>query len=373
MKLLLIEDDSEFIDDLKEVVQEKGLATEKPLATGFAGAIEKIKSFQPDVVILDIFEDPLDEGKAEGAKSLDFIRNKSFRPVIVYSARPERVEGEHEKHDLVHYVKKAAGHEELVEKLKKIRPYVDSLKSVEEYVRNTFSSVMDEVVPYMLRVYGDEDGKRLSAAIRQAARRRLAAQMDELSEEGEKLAPWEQYIFPPISEEIRLGDILKKKNSESREPHVFRLVLTPSCDLEKHGDRRKVENALVSRCCSIKKGLRKAINVQTVSANNKEETREKIRKSFLSLGHSNGIIPLPKLPDIIPSMAADLRNLQLTPVDKIEGLSSSGKTKYERIASLDSPFRELVSWAYMQIAGRPGLPERDFDTWVDEIFEEFDS
>lgn len=58
-------------------------------------------------------------------------------------------------------------------------------------------------------------------------------------------------------------------------------------------------------------------------------------------------------------MAANLRKLELIAVDEI--------VDYERIASLDSPFREMVSWAYMQIAGRPGLPERDFDAWYKEI------
>ena len=62
-------------------------------------------------------------------------------------------------------------------------------------------------------------------------------------------------------------------------------------------------------------------------------------------------------------MAADLRDLQFIPVEDI-GLSEK---PYLRIASIDSPFRELLSWAYLQTACRPGLPDRDWDSWGDEI------
>ena len=42
---------------------------------------------------------------------------------------------------------------------------------------------------------------------------------------------------------------------------------------------------------------------------------------------------------------------------------------YVRVASVDSPFREMVAWAYMQVAARPGLPERNWDAWADEVFQ----
>ena len=63
-------------------------------------------------------------------------------------------------------------------------------------------------------------------------------------------------------------------------------------------------------------------------------------------------------------MIADLRDLQLIDLSKI-GVGTD--TQYERVASLDNPLRELVAWAYMRSSARPGLPDRDFDSWVDEI------
>jgi hypothetical protein len=37
------------------------------------------------------------------------------------------------------------------------------------------------------------------------------------------------------------------------------------------------------------------------------------------------------------------------------------------VASVDSPFRELVSWAYMHVDCRPGLPVRRLDEWCQQM------
>lgn len=74
------------------------------------------------------------------------------------------------------------------------------------------------------------------------------------------------------------------------------------------------------------------------------------------------MLPFPKFGTKIPTMAADLRQLELIPFAEIVD-----ENYYRRIASIDSPFRELISWAYMQTACRPGLPDRNVDEWCDEI------
>ena len=363
MKLLFVEDEPESIEPLMDLIREEGLVEQDPHVKKFEEAIKAIKDIRPDVVILDLFDGSLSDRKDEGSKSLDFIRREHFCPVIVYSALPEIIEDK--KHPFVHYVKKGSGSEKLaLEKLREIEPHISVLKDVEQYVYETYSSAISEVVPYAFNVY-DGSEQRVDV-VKRAARRRLAARMDELLSDEDKLASWEQYIFPPISKEIRLGDVLKEKIYNGNDaPGTFRIVLTPSCDLVKYGDKRKVDNVLVSRCCSIKEGLKNAINLgENITRKHKDRI-----KSFLSHGHSNGIIPLPPLKDRIPLIAANLRDLQLIPADEIETSNSPATVKYARIASLDSPFREMVSWAYLEIAGRPGLPDRDLDEWIEEILE----
>ena len=374
-KLLFVEDDPDTIESLKELVEKEGLLEQEPMVTNFEKAIDTIKDFRPDVVILDLFDgDPL-SGKSEGWKFLDFIRDEHFCPVIVYSAMPE--EPEDKKHPLIYYVKKGSRSERLVLKeLREIEPHIGVLREVEEYVYKTYSSTVSTVVPYAFDIY-DENDQRVDV-VKRAARRRLAAQVDELLSKDDKLASWEQYIFPPISEEFRLGDVLRKKACDSSTPEAFRIVLTPSCDLQRYGGERKVEEVLVSRCCPMKEGIKKsAIDLAQTkkkeAAGDKKKKKERNEKkigTLLSQGHSNGIIPLPPLKNIIPSMAANLRDLQLIQADVIGDSELADTVEYVRVASLDSPFREMVSWAYLQIAGRPGLPNRNFDKWIEEILEE---
>ena len=366
MKILLVEDDPDFIRILRKTIRERKLSEEEPLETGFDGAEEKIKTVRPDAVVLDIYDGDPAKGIDRGSESLDLIWKDHFCPVIVYSANPERAKKVCGEHPFVRYVAKGKdGEEEVAGKLREIKIYVESLRDVREYVQKTFSSVMKEVALYVFRAYGEEDAPRRTSAIKQAARRRLAAQMDELSGADEKLAPWEQYIFPPISEEIRTGDILRNSSGPVEDPTAFRLVLTPSCDLERRGGKRKVENVLVSLCCPVGEGMQRAVNVENASKGGKKRI-----ESFLPSGYANGIIPLPKLVDLIPSMAADLKRLETVPADEIVNHDSTEEAEYVRVASLDSPFREMVSWAYLQVAGRPGLPERDIEAWVEEISKE---
>jgi CTP synthase len=61
-------------------------------------------------------------------------------------------------------------------------------------------------------------------------------------------------------------------------------------------------------------------------------------------------------------MAANLKDLALIPISDI-----GPEHEFTTIASVDSPFREQVAWAYLQITGRPGLPERDTSTWAEDI------
>jgi CTP synthase len=62
-------------------------------------------------------------------------------------------------------------------------------------------------------------------------------------------------------------------------------------------------------------------------------------------------------------MAADFRNLELIGLKEI----GNDNEPFLRVASVDTPFRELVAWAYITNAARPGLPDRDFESWADEI------
>jgi CTP synthase len=128
-----------------------------------------------------------------------------------------------------------------------------------------------------------------------------------------------------------------------------------------------VTNVLVACCIPIDNALAQ-INLgpsqkQLVKGKELESYKEKIRKTLLTQGYYQAMIPFPCLLGRIPTMAADLKKLDFIALSEI----GNSDKPFLRIASIDSPFRELVSWAYQHTACRPGLPDRDFNSWVEEI------
>ena len=154
------------------------------------------------------------------------------------------------------------------------------------------------------------------------------------------------------------------KNSGERDnPESYRVVLSPSCDLQKDESRSRkpLEKILVVSCVNINQYL----SYKNLSKSTPENEFKTNLPSSLSNTGSERFIPLPGLKGIIPNMACDLKRLEMIPYDNI------GKDKeYSNVASIDSPFREAITWAYMQVNCRPGLPDRNFDLWTQQIWEE---
>lgn len=367
LKLLFIEDEPSAVDPVVNLIRREEADMECEVS-GFVEAKKKIASQRPDIVILDLMVGGASpEPEPEGLKTRDFIWNQKFCPLVVYSARPEIYDDKYDLHPFVKSIRKGKGSPKKVLKaLQELRPQVEALHGAEEKIQQSFALAMRDVAPDAFKFFEDPD--RRNEVILRAGRRRLAAFMDDLSEHGDCLASWEQYLSPPICRDVKLGDILRKADGEHDDPASFRVVLTPSCDLvASDGRTPKVDNVLLARCVSVEDAL---TSIQMNPGRKKlrdekelEAFKERLTKSVLTQGYHKAIIPLPCLAGRIPSMAADLRGLEFLPISDI-GLS--GKA-FLRIASIDSPFRELVSWAYLQIACRPGLPDRDFNSWCCEI------
>ena len=358
LKILFIEDEEDSIKPILNLIDQGELDIEHH-EFGFAEAESHIKSLRPDIVVLDLWEGDASENKNKGSEYLDFVWNQQFCPVIVHSAQPEIPE--EQKNPFVREVTKGQNSPKFVlDAIHEMWPHVEALKGAEEHIRNTFSIAMRDVAPSTFGLFPDVEER--NDVIKRTGRRRLAALMDDISSDGQKPESWEQYLCPPLSRDALLGDILIKADEDSNKPSSFRVVLTPSCDLaSNNGGGPKVSKALVSKCCPIKSGLDLTRLKGTSSAN----LKTRLIGTVLSQGYFETIVPFPGLQGRIPTMAANLRELELIPLHEI-GLKD---TEFIRIASLDSPFRELVSWAYIQISGRPGLPNRDFESWRDEIMD----
>ena len=329
----------------------------------FGEADSGIRSLRPDIVVLDLWEGTASERKNRGSEHLNFIWHQQFCPVIVHSANPD-IPPEQTNSFVREITKGQHSPQKVLDAIRELRPHVQALKEAEQDVKNSFSIAMRDVAPSAFDIYADNDRRR--DAIRRAGRRRLAALMDEISEDGQVLASWEQYISPPVSKDALLGDVLRKAEGNWTDPASFRVVLTPSCDLVSSAGREaKVENVLVAKCCSTKDG----IDLTSWKGISASKLRDRLINTVLSRGNFETIMPLPALEGRIPTMVANLRKLELIPLGDI----GTSDKPFLRVASLDSPFRELTAWSYVEVAGRPGVPDRDFESWCDEIVSDYAS
>ena len=259
----------------------------------------------------------------------------------------------------------------VMQALEDFLPIMGAMKKAEDHIERNFAEALRDVAPQAYKTF-DKETDKLVDTIKRASRRRLAAFMDLESDDG-ALAPWEIYLCPPVSKDAQLGDILKNSSSncsnghepvpeQSLDPRNYFVVLTPSCDLVNKGTQKpKVSNVLVAECNSMQSFLEPRFEKKE-----KQKLKKRLISDLLTPGHSENFIPFPEFGDSIPSLVADLRKLRLVSIDDI------GKNlAYERIASVDSPFREMVAWAYARVSGRPGLPDRDFNSWAGEIVDSF--
>lgn len=354
MKFLFVDDQP---DSVAPVIESLEADTEQRVMS-FTEAIEEIGSFEPDIVVLDLVRDGSSgDAEPDGVSVFEKIWAGRFCPVIVYSAQPERLEGIHDEHPFVMTVKKGRDSiREFSEAVLAFKPHVESIQETERLVKRELFSALKLVAPQVFESYDEVNRQQ---AIVRLSRRRVAAAMDESTvHDAVPLKSWEQFICPPISADLGLGDVLRLAQGSADDPESFRIVLTPSCDLVASGGRdAKVKQVLTAQCFTPVDGF-EGLNLP--------QSRNKLERklpSILSSGYTDDVLPIPSLKGNIPPMVARLKKLQLVELEEISGNSP----KFVRVASIDSPFREMISWAYLQTAGRPGLPDRDFKGWSSEL------
>ena len=356
MKVLFIDDEPEnigiAIDEVRGSLDNVIISTEDD----FAKVYGRISEFRPDILVIDLVNQAREgnEGELVGLDSLESIWETTFMPLVVYSGRPELLDVDIRAHPLVEVITKGPRSELLiVEAVKRLTPYVNLLTTTRLVVETQLSIVLKDVVPRILKTSMASTDQQIDA-IGRASFRRLSALSDDAYDDAGSSAAWERYLVPPVSSNLLLGDILVKADAPLESVDEYRLILSPSCDLVATRERvPKVNSVLVAKCCSTRVGL------QTLAIRRRPED---IKRRILSQGFYERMLPLPALVDVIPNMMANLTNLELIPFDDI-----GPGCNFKRVASVSSPFRELVGWAYIQTAGRPGLPETNLDSWAEEV------
>ena len=375
MRVLIIDDDADLRRVLCATLAE---ADDWEVEDqGFEDVDETLSRFRPDMMVLDIVE-----GEAAGELDHDAgntwfgrIRETWFCPVVVYSAFPAR--WTFDRHPFVEAITKGAGTEERVRaRLRAFTPTAEMIRGVHgDFDARVREALRDSVHALRSQIEATEVGSSEHSTLARAVRRVVAARVDTGAAGESRLHPWERYVVPPLGQHLLAADLLRREGTDWKEVEEFRLVVTPSCDLApRGGGPPSADRILVARCEQL--GRLGTVEFRRgKSLSNRE--KDKLRP-ILTEGLAGSRVPIPEFRGHVPLMAADLRNLELLAWDEVRsegagGPSQEEKRVFQRVASTDSPFRELVGWAYLRVTGRPGMPEVYIERWLDDISAHFDT
>jgi hypothetical protein len=334
----------------------------------FDSALQVLNASKPDILVLDVYRGTPVTGNVAADPVWKQVWGNWFCPLVFYSAGDVSVvDPPIPNHPFIKTVTKGVNSErEVIEHIKAFVTHTEALRSALTDIERLVHVVLRDVAGPVFDAENDE-GRRKDMLVR-ATRRRVAALMDEMQVLTEKpLFGWEQYIFPVLTHHPVTGDILQVTAEDSSNPESYRVLLTPTCDLVPHGGTCKVTHLLTAKCCAadnfVTKGLSLAKNTS------KSKVKERLRAA-LNEAHQSGIVLLPECPGTLPLMALNLRDLELVPVIDLI-VPHNQQARFTRIASLDSPFREFVGWAYLQISCRPGVPPRDNSAAIEALTNEW--
>ena len=373
LRVLLIDDEETVRAALKQELEEQaahhGDGNEwRVHSQGFDKVTEALAGFRPDMVVLDLMEGPASEETVSGNRSFVEIRDNWFCPIIVYTGFAAR--RDFEEHPQVVQVTKGMGSDEhVLAKLKSFIPVARMIRAVHEDFDSRIREALRDSVQTLIDQIDTSDNDSMDSILPRAVRRQVAARVDLAASESFNLHSWERLLVPPLGNDLLTADLLRRSNASCADPAAFRLILTPSCDLVSSGNRRpKVDRVLVARC----EPLSKLGKMQFSPGAPLTEPQKKSLRSVLTEGLSGEHFVVPEFRNHVPLMVANLKRLEFVEWDRVDiGGGENGadgqESEWVRVASTDSPFRELAVWAYLRVTGRPGMPEIDIDRWVSEI------
>jgi DNA-binding NarL/FixJ family response regulator len=355
MKNVLVIDDEAGVAEIVVEAIEHGIPGLKCEAvTDFAAASDRIAELRPDAIVLDLMEGNR-SSNLPGERTWRSVWKDTFCPVVIYTGwEGDLTPPVPPNHPYVKVVIKGAGSEaQVVTHLKGFAPAVSAIKTLREEVELAIRQVLRDTAGAGV-ISGEDESQLLHAG-----RRRLAALMDAPTAATQNaLKSWEQYLLPPIGESPLTGDVLCRRGADRSSCIEYRLVLTPSCDLVKG---RKPSSVLVAKCGPVAL-LVKAMSL-SLSPTKRQDSESRLVKEALTQGVWNGWVPLPEFPGHIPLLAANLKDLEVIPFAQVCS-EDPADAVFDRVASIDSPFREQVAWAFLTTVARPGMPDRDLPTWA---------
>jgi CTP synthase len=360
MNILHIEDDKKQRERVNNTLSEAFRAL--IIACDFGEHDQYLKSYNIDLIILDLSKDQT-RNTEPGDAILENIWAQSFCPIIIFSAFVDSgYNHSHSGNCFIKTVLKGSGDtKQLISAINELLKFIEHRKEIARLLNFHISETYKTIFPAVLNILSSSDTRQSHDVFNRLMRRRIAAAIDETIDFS-PLKAWEMYLYPPVGKQILTGDILHKQSEDKNRPESYRVILSPSCDLQNDEarERKPLQKILVATCVSIQQYL----YTKEIKTDIPKELFSASLSENLSNTSTGRYMPLPGMEDLLPHMACDFKKLEMIEYENI----GEGK-EYFRVASIDSPFREAIVWGYMQIACRPGLPDRNFDLWAQQIWD----
>ncbi len=374
MKVLAIDDKEIDIKGIKDYCKESNW--EFKYHSFKDDYIQDLMKYDADVIVLDWFEDVADDNDI-GESILTGFWENGYRPVVVFSAHADAIAltEEMQKSNLVKmYVKDAEGEEQLLTYLKENELYFKALsdfrKDVGKVILNSFNAI-EPMKSLEEGFIGNEVLKFILAKRMVSAFNLENYQID--------LPSWGMYIYPPVSNTLTTGDILRKvgETIDVDDACNYKVVISQACDIA-HNKTKKI---LCLNCYTMESGIINALqsevshslkNVSGISKDDRKKTKNMIVQQKFSYAMNAGFYLkwalLPELKGVCPDMSVDLKNVEPVEPEKISvSCENLNGQEYYRVASLDPQYVTQLVWGYMQNACRPGAPDRNVEEWARRV------
>ncbi len=353
IKLLYVEDDEENRKMLVQVLNDEeieGFILKIEAIDTFEEAVEKIKSENYNIVILDLYKgNPIEKGEQIGLQILEQIQQQFFVPIIFFSGNTAHVKDLKSK--IISVVTKGDGGIDELKKeiLKMAHSNLPFLKeNVQLHLNTEFKNYFWDIIHHqrekfnaeendfslgylMLRKFGDSLSKEKVSEI-----------IGDLTIKKDKAHPMEFYIYPTNNgNEYESGELLEIKGE-------ILIILTPSCDfIDKGKQPRKVGKVLLANTTLLSEDD----IYKKYKANPKPENKESLRR-LIECRKGDRYFFLPRTP-FIENRIVDF---QMKEVVNYEDLKN-----YKRLAKLDNPFAQSMVSSFVRYYNRIGFPDIDSD------------
>jgi hypothetical protein len=363
---MVVDDDPEVLRQAGESLETVNGGAEVIKEGSFQGGLRRIEADACDVVVLDLRnmgDRPTEADSDAGNRVAESIRKHRFVPIVFYTALPTNVLDMGDT-PFVSVVPKTDGVVRLRQRVEGMLAtgVPEATRAVDEHVnavRRDFLWEFSAADWKRLRKTLDPNAlsyllaRRLAASLSVSGMESVNAGLGPLlaSEEYGGAHPHFFYVLPPVEQGVQFGDVLK----EGRTYHV---VLSATCDLVSAPKRKaKAERVLVGRC--------KRISSQGEYRKAKKDPSNKGKRDLLQIMRNNPskrqkdrCFFLPPALDV-PGLLLDLQELRTEKLSSVK--------KMDRIASMDSPFAEMLTSQLARYYGRVGAPDLNVDAIADGL------